>query len=379
MRINSGIIGMESARTYSQSEGMSKTYSQDVTNNFSEGTFLNTLLSDQPMNQEDLPKEQPREDESINDDPVSALSEIRNRMLDRMNRIGTDRYSLAEEINRMREECINMLLRLLFPDRELKTKDIAPMSEEDCDYSDTYGNDALGNTKGMMIQSRTSYFYEESESTFFSAVGHVNCADGKTVDINIDVSMSRSFSMEYAEELEYFEVALTDPLVINFNGASTDLTDQTFYFDIDSDGIEDEISNLIDGCGFLALDINDDGIINDGSELFGTKSGDGFYDLAEYDSDNDGFLDEDDEIFDKLRIMCVDENGNQQLYSLKEKDVGAIYLKSAGTRFSLNDPTTNAMRGQIQSTGIYLHEDGSTGLAFQMDLAKRAKAKAAYA
>lgn len=97
--------------------------------------------------------------------------------------------------------------------------------------------------------------------------------------------------------------------------------DQTFFFDIDCDGVEDEISKLISGSGFLALDQNGDGIINDGSELFGTQSGNGFADLAKFDSDGNGFIDENDEIFDRLKIWCMDENGQPHLYSLKEKGV----------------------------------------------------------
>ncbi len=39
--------------------------------------------------------------------------------------------------------------------------------------------------------------------------------------------------------------------------------------------------------------------INDGSELFGTSSGDGFKDLATYDEDENGWIDENDSIFSK--------------------------------------------------------------------------------
>ena len=70
--------------------------------------------------------------------------------------------------------------------------------------------------------------------------------------------------------------ALFDPLIVNIGSDTADVCDQTFKFDLDADGTEDEISMLGKGSGFLALDKNGDGKINDGSELFGTKSGDGF-------------------------------------------------------------------------------------------------------
>ena len=50
------------------------------------------------------------------------------------------------------------------------------------------------------------------------------------------------------------------------------------------------------GSGFLALDKDGNGKIDDGNELFGTKSSDGFGDLREYDSDGSGWIDENDEI-----------------------------------------------------------------------------------
>ena len=128
--------------------------------------------------------------------------------------------------------------------------------------------------------------------------------------------MSRSFQEYYENTISYKRTSMCDPLVINLDGNIADLSDQTFLFDIDGDGKEDEINRLGAGSGFLALDKNGDGIINDGSELFGTKSGNGFADLAAYDTDHNGFIDEGDEIWDKLKIWVMDENGNQQLYSL---------------------------------------------------------------
>lgn len=42
----------------------------------------------------------------------------------------------------------------------------------------------------------------------------------------------------------------------------------------------------------LSLDQNGNGEIDNGTELFGTKSGDGFADLARYDLDYNGWIDE---------------------------------------------------------------------------------------
>ena len=161
-----------------------------------------------------------------------------------------------------------------------------------------------------------------------------------------------------------------DPLVINLDTNIADLSDQKFFFDLDADGEIDEISMLKGGSGYLALDKNNDGTINDGSELFGTASGDGFADLAKYDDDGDGWIDEDDAIWDKLKIWCKDESGNDVLYKLAEKGVGAICLQRVGTQFSLNSLETNETNGYIRSTGVFLYENGTSGTVQHVDVAK---------
>ena len=122
------------------------------------------------------------------------------------------------------------------------------------------------------------------------------------------------------------------------------------------------------GSGFLALDKNEDGKINDGSELFGTKSGNGFADLKEYDSDGNGWIDENDEIFGKLKVWCKNDDGEDILMDLKEADIGAIYLGSQSTEFTLNgyDAATD---GVLRSTGLFLRESGSVGTVQHVDVA----------
>ena len=160
--------------------------------------------------------------------------------------------------------------------------------------------------------------------------------------------------------------------MINLDGNVTAVSDQTFFFDIDSDGKQDEISSLKEGSGFLALDLNGDGRIGDGSELFGTKSGDGFADLAAYDGDRNGWIDENDDIWDKLRVWVRREDGSEKLYDLKEAGVGALCLQRLGTDFSLQGEDRQD-RAYIRSTGVFLYENGSAGTLQHVDLVKYAK------
>ena len=188
----------------------------------------------------------------------------------------------------------------------------------------------------------------------------------------MNVYMSRSF-MEYAQEKITFGEArnICDPLVINLDSNIASVSDQTFFFDLDADGKKDEMNALSGGSGFLALDKNGDGIINDGNELFGTQSGDGFRDLSMYDSDHNGWIDEADEIFSKLKVWFVDGKGKNGLISIKEAGIGAICLQNQNTAFSLmgrsGGGTPNAY---IRKTGVFLYENGMAGTIQHLDMVK---------
>lgn len=214
----------------------------------------------------------------------------------------------------------------------------------------------------------TSGFVSESESVAFASSGMVKTQDGRSIDFNIEVSMSRAFTSQI-NTLTTQNYIKTDPLVINLDTDIGSVTDQKFLFDLDSDGDEEEISFAGKGSGFLALDRDGDGRIGDGSELFGTKSGDGFKDLAAFDEDGNGWIDENDSIYSKLKVWTKDEDGNDYMINLKDADVGAIYLDNVDTQFSLKDGN-NRLNGEIKKTGIYLHEStGAAGTLNHIDLA----------
>ena len=217
---------------------------------------------------------------------------------------------------------------------------------------------------GMVYENYQSHY--ESEQTRFQAQGVVRTADGREIALDIQLNMSREFFSEESQVLRAGE-ALKDPLVVNFSGQAAELTQQRYQFDIDADGVQDQIHFVSPGSGFLALDRNADGVVNDGSELFGTRSGDGFADLSRYDSDGNGWIDESDPIFDSLRIWSKDREGRDQLVALGAREVGAIYLGHITTPFEMKD-SQNQLQGVIRDTGLFLQEDGEAGTLQQIDL-----------
>lgn len=218
---------------------------------------------------------------------------------------------------------------------------------------------------GMSYELHEQRF--EQEKTSMQAAGVVRTADGREIEFALDVTMSRQFLSRLDVSLRAGD-APVDPLVINLSGPVGMLTDQKFSFDIDSDGTADQISFAAPGSGFLALDRNNDGQINDGGELFGPQSGDGFADLAGFDLDGNSWIDENDAVFDRLRIWMKDESGGDRLVALGQAGVGAIYLGNVSTEFAVKD-AANDQQGQIRSSGLYLRENGAAGIIQQIDLA----------
>lgn len=225
-----------------------------------------------------------------------------------------------------------------------------------------------GNSTVWVQHTEVSGFLMEQESTTFSATGMAVTEDGRSMEFGVDLSMSRGFAGAFSYSSDQ-QIILTDPLVINVGRDTASVSDQKFYFDLDADGKKEEISALESGSGFLAYDRNGDGVINDGSELFGTKSGDGFADLARYDEDGNGWIDENDEIFRHLKVWTKDADGKDRLLSLKDCDVGAIYLGKADTQYHLNQQETNQTQAVIRQTGIFLRESGGAGTIQHVDLA----------
>lgn len=208
----------------------------------------------------------------------------------------------------------------------------------------------------------------ETESTTVSAQGVVQTADGKTINFSLQLAMSRSYTEESRTSVRAGDAVLKDPLVINFDGAGAELSDMGFTFDLDADGSQEHIAFVSGGSGFLTLDRNGDGQVNDGTELFGVQSGDGFADLAQYDLDGNQWIDENDAVYRDLQVWQKDEEGRDSLRSLAETGVGALYLGRVASPFSVNGATNQSL-GLIRSTGIFLYETGQLGSLQQVDLA----------
>ena len=159
------------------------------------------------------------------------------------------------------------------------------------------------------------------------------------------------------------------PVVLDLNGngiTSTPLDNSQAYFDYINDGRRNKTAWIEKGDGILAVDINKDGIINNSFELFGSNSKlkngtyakDGVQALKDFDSDNNGVIDERDERFGELLLWQDNGDGKcgkDEVKSLKELGISSISLKTT-------EDTQSENGNKITASGEFRRSDGSSGI-----------------
>jgi hypothetical protein len=215
------------------------------------------------------------------------------------------------------------------------------------------------------------YEYRQQQQLGFAVSGEVTTQEGKTVQFELYATASQDFRYRSGSgALAQQVVQRSDPLVINFGGAFNNLSDTVFEFDLDADGQTEELSFAGSGSGFLVFDRNQDGRINNGHEMFGARTGDGFGELAEFDEDGNGFIDANDSAYQSLQVYTRDAQGNEALHSLADLNIGAIGLESGLSPFQITDDLNQEL-GMAQRTGIFISGDGDVGTIQQIDLTRR--------
>ena len=135
-----------------------------------------------------------------------------------------------------------------------------------------------------------------------------------------------------------------DPLVIDLGTPGIALTtiDDGVYFDLDKNGFAEKTAWIGTEDGFLVLDRNGNGKIDDGGELFSDQvemsdhslSKSGFAALSELDENGDGVIDSKDSQFANLQVWVDanhDGNSENELHSLEELGITSISLNHIQT------------------------------------------------
>ncbi len=378
MKIDSSVMGMASARKYQASAATIRRFAIADYRQGPQGSS-NSLNGAAEQEEENTKSENTdTSEEETAETAVLSLQDWQSRLQPSHSSV-IARNEAGQTYAAIRYSTISYIFNLLFSERRNRlTQWLQEKGIQTCDQTAgtlniqltaSSGQGRNGGQRLSVLEYHQTVIQTETEHTAFSTTGTVHTADGRDISFNVNVGMSRSFQQYFEQNLELETFTMCDPLVINLDTEVTELSDQTFYFDLDADGEKDKIARLGSGSGYLALDINEDGIINDGSELFGTASGNGFADLARYDEDGNGWIDENDTVWNQLKIWCKDENGEDVLYRLAEKGVGAVCLRNVSTEFTVKGQDGRT-KGAVRSTGIFLYENGSAGTVQHVDVAK---------
>ncbi|WP_343651662.1 calcium-binding protein [Herbaspirillum sp.] len=159
-----------------------------------------------------------------------------------------------------------------------------------------------------------------------------------------------------------------DPLILDLDGdgIETIARSANVHFDHDLNGFAEQSGWVGGDDALLVRDLDGDGKITSGAELFGdhTRLGNGafaangFAALADLDSNQDGVLDDNDKAFASLRVW-QDRNGNGITDAGELSDLGAAGVKTLNVHFSHTNKT-DAAGNALRQLGSYVATDGST-------------------
>ena len=154
--------------------------------------------------------------------------------------------------------------------------------------------------------------------------------------------VGKGWNMLYDEAMSLIRY-VADPLVLDLDGDGFETlsVNDGVYFDEDATGLAEKTAWVSADDALLAVDLNGNGVIDDGSELLGTstllangeKAKSGFEALAQYDTNGDGVIDCNDEIFSKI-LIWQDKNGDgvsqkDELISLEKAGIVSISLETS--------------------------------------------------
>ncbi len=158
-----------------------------------------------------------------------------------------------------------------------------------------------------------------------------------------------------------------DPLVLDLDGDGIETVSKLqsgVYYDLDGDYFAERTGWLSGDDGFVVLDRNGNGRIDDISEMFGGPGRSGLAQLAEFDTNSDGLVTAADARFGELRVWRdLDGDGVTDAGELFTLDaLGIVSLGVAGAALDIETPQGN----RLLARGEFTRADGTTGAMYDM-------------
>ncbi|MBD9657668.1 hypothetical protein IB239_22795, partial [Pseudomonas sp. PDM12] len=247
---------------------------------------------------------------------------------------------------------------------------------------------------GQSITDIADFFYAAVET---SSVGELLASrdewmdaflNGETTDSHLDWFRKRNqkgidsdVNTDFLGALNF--VQRYDPLVLDLDGDGIETVSANagLVFDFNGDGLKTGTGWIKKDDGFLVLDRNGNGTIDNGSELFGVdtvkkngqKATSGFDALSDLDHNGDGVFDAADKAFADVRVwQDLNQDGIAQvgeLKSLAEHGIAAINLGSKSTSEASNGNLITAVGSFVRTDGSEGVVNGNQSLVANLDLA----------
>ena len=254
--------------------------------------------------------------------------------------------------------------------------------------------------KGNLVSSTETYANADGSTYSFSEIydkdsnqttvtetqtgadGHVTFTDTYVVPGPIDNGGPDSDGEENlnnARELFNQSSQVISPVILDLDRDGVETTGLTngVHFDHDDNGFAEQTSWVSSDDGILVMDRNGNGIIDNGTELFGNetllqngqKAANGFQALAELDGNSDGKIDADDAAYTQL-LIWKDINGDgysshNELFTLNELGIQSINTSYYDSSY------IDANGNEYKQVGSFTRTDNSRGTAadvwFQTD------------
>jgi len=206
-----------------------------------------------------------------------------------------------------------------------------------------------------------------------SLLSQLHFADAMYAYAALGLFEAKAFLYNHTQDLFASPLSrfLGDPLVLDLDGDGVELSTlggSTVHFDFAGDGFAELTGWISADDGILAIDDSNNGLVDNGLELFGSSTQDGFAVLEKLDTNDDGKIDFQDADFGKLRVWRdLNQNGvseSGELQSLSQAGISSISLN----RQHING--TNAGH-TVGYEALFTRTDAITGTAqtvyFQTD------------
>ena len=191
------------------------------------------------------------------------------------------------------------------------------------------------------VKNCIKYQWNESSNILIINNGLATIKDFKNGALGITLEKPE----DEPEPPEKADNDMTEPIVLDLdgNGFGTTNVSNGVYFDFNNDGFAEKIAWADDGDGVLVADLNNNGKIDNGTEVLTAET------LSSFDTNNDGVINSEDENFANLKIMKNDGT------VLSLADAGVESINTNITETDYTDENENFLFGE----GSFTKTDGT--------------------